>query len=183
MTTNNKGRRRRSSSCQHTTKAVAAVRPHDNKQQRQSPPFVFMTTNNKGSRRRSSSCQQTTNAVAAVRPHDNKQQKPWQRVNINSSKRNASSKQTCRNCDKNYPHAVGVNHVQRLVRTAEHVRNRITSQPAADPKSRSKTNRLITRLQRHMDHDRKTSVKFMRKQLKTHHPTILMDTRLLSATK
>ena len=79
--------------------------------------------------------------------------------------------------------AVGVNHVQCLVRTAEQVRNRTTSLSAADPKGSSKTNRLITRLQRRMDLDRKTSVKFMRKQLKKRHPTILMDTRLLSLTK
>ena len=48
-----------------------------------------------------------TPAVAAVRPRDNKHQRPWQHVNIDSSKRTASSKQTCRNCGKNCPHAGG----------------------------------------------------------------------------
>ena len=46
-------------------------------------------------------------AVGAVHSHDNKQQKPWQRINFDSSKRNASSKQTCRNCGRSYPYAGG----------------------------------------------------------------------------
>ena len=78
---------------------------------------------------------------------------------------------------------VGVNHVQRLVRTAECVRNRTTSQPAVDPKSGSKTNRLITRLQRRIDRDRKTSVKSTTKQHAATHLIKVGDRLLVKQDK
>ena len=78
---------------------------------------------------------------------------------------------------------VGVNHVQRLVRTAERIKKPNYVATCCRSKKEQQTNRLKTILQRRIDLDRKTSAKFTTKQLSTRHPTILTDTRLPSATK
>ena len=90
------------------TQGVAAIRRHDNKQQRLSPPFVLVTTNNKG----------RGNISTLIRQNEMRRRNKLAGTAV---------KTTCTPVDEN--------HVQRLVRTAEHVRNRTTSQPAADPKS------------------------------------------------
>ena len=124
-----------------------------------------------------------TQAVAAVRPHDNKQQRPWQRVNIVSSKRNTSSKQTCRNCCKIYPHAGGRESCPTFGKNCRACSNSnhftICGRSKQQQQEKPSQNQTTTTYRPRQKNVRGVSTK----QRTKHHPTILMIKRLLSATK